>query len=101
MTRLLIAAGLLTALTGLAVSPAAPLEPQKNDPNWVTIKGRITWKGTPPPREKINVTVDKTHCLSKGPLLNEEILVNPKTKGLANVFIWLAPVEEDGTLPIH
>ena len=52
MKRLLIAAGLLAALAGLAYSPATPLNAQGKDNDWATIKGRIVWQGKAPERKK-------------------------------------------------
>src|SRR5262245_22007074 len=57
---------------------------------WGTIKGRIVWGGKQPPKQaQVKVTVDKDHCLAKGPLLDSLFEVNPKNKGLKNVFVAL------------
>lgn len=104
MKRLCCAAGLLAALASLAYSPTTPLHAQGDGNAWTTIKGRIIWEGKAPPQDKIKVTVDKlpcTNCAKDNVLLDEEFLVNPKNKGLANVFVWLAPLEEGGKLPIN
>jgi plastocyanin len=68
-------------------APAAPAG------DWVTIKGRVVWPdGAPlPTARKIDVTTDKEHCLEKGDLVHEDILVNPKTRGVKNVVVWLRP----------
>jgi len=101
MKRLLFAIGLVAACAGLATSPTAVVNAQNNGQNWVTIKGRIIWAGKAPERKQIPVNVDKAACLIKGPILEEDYLVNPKNQGLANVFIWLAPKDEDAKMPIH
>jgi len=98
MKRILMAAGCVAALAGLAYTPAASPLPQDG---WTTIKGRITWEGKAPERKKINVTVDKVACLAKGDVVDEDFMINPKNKGMANVFVWLAPLEDGGKLPIN
>lgn len=55
-----------------------------------TIKGQVTLPN-PPDKMAINVTQDKDHCLSKGPLMPTEVLVDPKSKGLKNVWVYLRP----------
>ena len=82
-------------LFALALAPMAWLgtagaQPKAND-QWATVKGQIVFGGAPPKREKVNVTQDKDHCESKGPLLEEKWIVDPKTKGVQNVFVWLGP----------
>jgi len=102
MTRLLTAAGLVAALAGFSHSPAASPAPQGD--NWTTLKGRITWEGKAPERKQITISVDKVACSScrpDGKLMDEEFLINPKNKGLANVVVWLAPLDEGGKLPVN
>ncbi len=70
-------------------------------PSWGTIKAQIVWgDATIPERETINVTKDQSHCLSKGPLLSEAVLIDPATKGLKNVMVWIRSSTDD-PLPIH
>lgn len=71
--------------------------------NWVTIKGQVTL--AKPPAElkagsEINVTADKEHCLSKGPLKTDLYDVNAKNGGLKNVVVYLRK-ELDPALPIN
>ena len=58
--------------------------------DWITIKGQVKLTNAPEPK-KVDVTVDKQHCLSKGPLVYEDIVVNPKSKGVKGVVVWLRP----------
>jgi hypothetical protein len=71
---------------------------------WGTVKGRIVWGGQalPMPAE-LKVDKDKAHCLSKGPILDEEWVVDAKTKGLRWTFVWLADAANPrkGMVPIH
>ncbi|MBN9120218.1 MAG: hypothetical protein J0I06_13830 [Planctomycetes bacterium] len=62
-------------------------------PKWVTIKGQVVFPAdTPiPKRAALNVTQDKPHCLAKGAILDESILVNPKNRGIKNVVVYLRP----------
>src|SRR5438046_1996395 len=78
-----------SAMTVCAQPPAA----------WVTIRGQVVLpvKAAIPERKKLDVTADKAHCLSKGPILDESALVNPKTRGIKNVVVWLRPDNKDLT----
>jgi plastocyanin len=60
---------------------------------WITIKGQVVFPAgvAPPQRNKLNVTQDKDHCLSKGAILDDMILINPKNRGVKNVVVWLRP----------
>ena len=90
--KVITAAGLLAAC-GLAAA-LAPV-PAGNQP-WITLKGRVLL-----PKEKtvvaplVNVGVDKDHCLSKGPLFDEAVIVDAKTRGLKNVWVYLRPDDDD------
>jgi hypothetical protein len=61
--------------------------------DWATVKGQIVFpKDKPiPKREALNVTQDKEHCLAKGEILDESVIVNPKNNGVKNVVVWLRP----------
>src|SRR5438067_3364548 len=95
----LLAGVALTLLTSLALA---------QDGGWGTIKGRVVWpKGEDIPQraeiKAVEQNVDKAHRLSKGPLLSEDRIINPKNRGIRWAFVWLA--QEDPTnklpLPIH
>lgn len=112
MTRCLCLVALLAAAFGLACSRPlpAPAEAEEvareaapaGDPAWGTVKGRIVWGGGDLPAVKtLDVTKDADHCLEKGPIPSEEWVIDPKTKGVHWAFVWLAPEEGQGKLPIH
>jgi hypothetical protein len=63
------------------------------DDKWATIKGQVVFPADLPlpKREALNVTQDKEHCLSKGDILDETVIVNPKNRGVKNVVVWLRP----------
>lgn len=88
----------LVALALLSLTAAVPA-----GEGWGTIKGQIVWPGDVPEREKIDVNKDQDACLAKGPLFSEKYVVDPKTKGVKNVFIWLLDPSGDfyKKLPIH
>src|SRR5581483_7554242 len=44
---------------------------------------------------------DQQHCLAKGPLLSDEWVVDPKTKGVRWVFVWLVPEKGGSPLPVN
>jgi hypothetical protein len=80
------ALGLVGLLTLSAPAPAA---------DWGTIKGQVVWDGGAiPVRKPLNVDKDKKECLAKGPLLSEELLINPKDKGVRNVVVWLIDAKD-------
>lgn len=86
------------ALVASQSKPVAAAEP------WGTVKGRIIGTGDFPKRAVVQVP--KTHndfnfCMKNGEFLDEYWVVDPKSKGLKSVFVWLAPVEKDGKLAIH
>jgi hypothetical protein len=88
---------LIPVLAALCVAGAAHAE------GWGTLKGQVAYPGAAPAREKIAVNKDQDHCLSKGPLYSEEYIVNPKTNGVRNVFVWLIDASGDHNkrLPVH
>jgi hypothetical protein len=80
----------LTAFAAAAVLPSAVAQPAGG---WATLKGQVVLpaKDNIPARAPLAVTQDKAHCLSKGPILDEMLVVNPKTRGIKNVVVWLRP----------
>ncbi|MDY3553693.1 hypothetical protein R5W24_002799 [Gemmata sp. JC717] len=68
---------------------------------WATVKGRVVFpQGANLPKPgTLNVTQDKEHCLSKGQLLDESVLVNPKNRGVKNVVVYLRP--DDAKLTVE
>ncbi len=72
------------------------ISPQNVDTNWVTLRGRVVvpqaFKSEP---KRIEVTTDREHCLKDGELVYENIVINPKNRGLKNVIVWLRPDTTD------
>lgn len=70
--------------------------------DWGTIKGRIVWDGDQPPAQKaVEVTKDHEHCLAKGPIPDESVVVNKTNGGMRWVFVWLIPDQPGAKLPIN
>ncbi|HEY2787681.1 MAG TPA: hypothetical protein VGJ05_22175 [Fimbriiglobus sp.] len=79
-------------------APGAPAAPKAGG-KWVTIEGQVllpeaTIK-TMGEKKPIVVSQDKAHCLSKGPLYPDDVIVNPKNRGLQNAVIWLRPANKE------
>jgi hypothetical protein len=94
----------VTALLAAAAGWAALSVPgaAQDGNGWGTVKGRIVWGSAEVPKPgPLKVDKDEKHCLSKGPILSEEWVVDPKTKGVRDTFVWLAPDKAGGQLPIH
>jgi hypothetical protein len=66
------------------------------------IKGTVVFGGKDiPKQEPLKVDKDLDVCLKDGKkILSEEWLVNPKNKGVKDVFVWLEPVKKGDQLPI-
>ncbi len=77
------------ALLGLSATVSA---------QWVTIKGQIVFDGpNPPKREPIKLDTDgkahpdKAACAKDADFKTEDWVINPKNKGIRDVYVWLAP----------
>ncbi len=95
--RVLAAATFAAAVALLAAAPAARAE------GWGTVKGQVVWAGgDAPEREKLKVDKDQGECLQHGELLSEKYVVDPKTKGVRWVMVWLVdPDKPRAPLPTH
>jgi hypothetical protein len=78
------------------------------DDKWGTIKGQVVWGGDKiPPRKVIKLAGNQAVCVANptynpcdGTVLDEDLLINEKTKGIKNAFVWL--INDPKTpLPIH
>jgi hypothetical protein len=98
----------LTATAGFLTQPSAT---DQVPAQWGNLKGSIVWGGkNVPARKTISVrgNGDAAHCLqanpsadgAQGTILDEALLINPKSKGINNVFVYLL-VEPDAKIPIH
>lgn len=67
---------------------------------WGNLTGRFVYAGEPPRREALELNKDMEFC---GPLLplDQELIVDPKTRGLQNVVLWLEPKTPEAKIPVH
>jgi hypothetical protein len=95
------------ALVALALVPTLFLagSARSAGQEWGTVKGQIVFNGAKvPDNPKANVNQDKMHCLSKGDILKNELVVNKKNKGVRWTLVWLTGVDDPRgtrTIPTH
>jgi hypothetical protein len=77
----------------MAAAVVAPAAAHAQD--WAGVKGQVVLPADKPvpERKKLDITQDKQHCLSKGDILDETVIINPKSKGIKNVVVWLRPAD--------
>ena len=76
--------GMALALLAITMSSACAEE-------WGSIKGRFVWAPTELPLGAVlDVNKDKDWCLGAGPLRDQKWIVDPETKGVRNIFCYLA-----------
>lgn len=93
---------LMCVCTGLMALALYLTPARADDGGWGSVTGHVVFGGDSIPAAKpIDVNKDKGHCESKGMLVNEEWVINPSNKGVRWAFVWLAPFEKGGKLPIH
>jgi hypothetical protein len=71
---------------------------------WGNVKGAIVWGGDKAPERPpidLKANPDKMVCLKNGAILDETWIVNAKSMGLKNTFVWLQPKEKGAKMPIH
>jgi plastocyanin len=81
--RLIRAGVVFAALAILATAPAARAD------GWGSVKGQVIWDGVPPVPEKLKVDKDQGECEKHGPLMSQKYVVDPTTKGVRWVAVWL------------
>jgi plastocyanin len=68
------------------------------DPRYATIRGQVIWPRAIPKPQVIDVRTDRPVCCKDGDLLSTELLIDPKSRGIQNVVVWLRPDHDDRTL---
>jgi hypothetical protein len=91
----------LCLLAGLAVVLLDQRSEAAEEGAWGSIKGVVVLNGDLPTPVELAVNKDQPHCLSKGKLFSDELVVNKDNKGVAHVFAWLAPLDPKGTIEIN
>jgi len=103
-TRFLIGTA---AAAALALLPCTSTEAQ-NGGGWGTVKGQVVYAGAQAPNPvPLKVDKDPEACLKNGPILSQELVVNPKNKGVRWAMVWLSALDDKGNadpkakMPIH
>jgi hypothetical protein len=89
---------LLLALIPLAGDVLAEESEDATRKQWGDLTGRFLFDGEPP--KPVKLVDDKDQDVVKGPIFDESLVVNEKTRGIANVFVWLVP-PKDQTIESH
>jgi hypothetical protein len=79
---------------------AAPLAAANSSFDGGDLKGRFVYDGDPPVRKPIVITADQEFC-GKQNILEENLVVNPANRGLANVIIWLYLARDEPLPAVH
>jgi hypothetical protein len=87
-------AGGAGSTAGGASAPAAASTAPVKAEGWGTLKGQIVWGGDAIPPVKELVPMGKAEknpdiCAVKAPILSERLVVDPGTKGIKNVIVYL------------
>lgn len=61
-----------------------------NAADWGNLKGQFLFDGTPPTPAPAKITKDK-ECCGKHNIVDESLVVNPESKGIRNVILYLYP----------
>jgi hypothetical protein len=71
------------------------------DKQWGTIKGQVVFGGPTIPERKAIDVKGQNMCLKNGPVLSEELVVDPNTKGVRWAMVWLLDEKGGQKVPIH
>jgi hypothetical protein len=67
---------------------AVPAPPRHG---WAKLKGRVVWEGAVPVQQKIVPSIDQKVCARDKRPLEEDYIVDAKTRGLKNILVWIQP----------
>ena len=86
---------LATPAADAAIPPVGPVSSAiVGQGAYGTIKGRVVWEGdVPTPKvlvEEGKASKDPEVCAANKPILSQELLIDPKTKGIAGALVYLA-----------
>jgi hypothetical protein len=96
------AGGFATSSAWAAVPPVTVAAAAVGQSGFGTIKGRLVWGGDEAPAPKVKVqtgqaTKDPTVCAASAPIPDNNLVVDPKTKGVKFAFAYL--MRPQGTNP--
>ncbi len=85
-----------------SLNPLFAEEPSAAEKNsaWGNLSGRFIYAGDPPKREVLELNKDIAYCSPLKPL-DQELIVDPKTRGLKNVVLWLEPKDAEVPIRVH
>ena len=95
------------ATLAYANEPRIEGDASNGDKAWGTIKGRIVFDGNVPYAKEIDLdsqklsTADLAWFKSMGPVLNQDWVIDPKSKAIQWVIVWLLPEQKDAELKPH
>jgi hypothetical protein len=79
--------------------------PSRADGGWGTVTGQVVYGAQPyPDNGEAKVDKDQAHCLSKGPILKNDWVINKKNGGIRWALVWLTEADNPKStkaLPIH
>lgn len=71
---------------------------------WANLTGRFVYDGAPPPRKELQLsttTRESYELPAEFKLYDESLVVDPKTKGIANIAVFAAPESAKAKMPVH
>ena len=95
------------ARVAYSTDPIVTGDPKNSSKEWGKIKGRVIYEGTIPAQKEIELDKaglpanDLTWFKSMGPVLNQEWVIQPKSKGIQWVYVWLLPEDSKGVIKVH
>jgi hypothetical protein len=96
--------GVTCAAVILAFS-LSPVRAADEQQGWGTITGQVVYGDKNiPENAEAKVDKDQAHCLSKGPILKNELIVNKKNGGVRWALVWLTEADNPRStkaLPTH
>ncbi len=81
-------------LEGKPEKPKAAATPLQD--GWAKLKGQVVWDGQVPAQPKIVPGVNQNVCAQDKRPLEEDFIIDQKTNGLKNVFVWIRPAGAKG-----
>lgn len=82
-------------------------DPSNSNQSFGTIKGRIVFDGDVPKSQEVDLDKaglnesDMKWFKSAGPILNQDWVIDPKSKSVQWVYVWLQPLQKNDKLIIH
>ena len=95
------------AVVSRASEPIVLGDTTNDDKKWGSIKGRLVYKGDAPKMNEIELdklglaAKDLEWFKSTGPVMNQEWVIDPKSKSIQWVYVWLLPENPKGTFKPH